>query len=208
MKIEAYVTTAPRPVDYLQRTLDSLTEAGFQSVHVVEDNIGSGISATYRKTLTEALAVPSDAILVCQDDILVAAGLAGWLETLEWPAENIGCVSLYCAGPHRKEQSGWWEQSLVPTDKLKQPWVKVYGALAMLWPRQSAEAFLAYNPHLLWKSKVDQLIGKWCMETGRRLFVHSPSLVEHIGAVSTFGGHSTLTPARMAGQWVHDVRGL
>jgi hypothetical protein len=201
------VTTAPRAVGYLEATLDSLTKAGFQSVEVVEDD-GGGINATYKRAMRLALESQADSILICQDDIEVARGLANWLTTLEWPANNVGCLSLYCAQPYRQDDVGWWEFPLQPTRIMRQPWAKVYGALAMLWPRESAERFVTDKPPFDGRSKVDQLIGKWCMDSGRSLWVHSPSLVEHIGAVSTCGGHNTLTPSRQAGQWCHDVAAL
>lgn len=206
--IRVVVTTAPRAVSYLDQTLSSLHAAGFHTVSVVED-AGGGINATYKAALRQAMKDrDASSVLVCQDDILVARGLRDWLEQQSWPDDHVGCLSLYCAQPYHQDDTGWWEFPLQPTRIMRQPWARVYGALAMLWPRQSAELFLSATPPFDGRNKVDQLIGKWCMESRRSLWVHSPSLVEHIGDVSACGGANSLTPSRIAGQWIQDVTTL
>lgn len=209
MVIAPVVTTAPREVSYLEQTMASLHDAGFSAVAISDDAERAGINANYKAAIRQVLErQEADAILVCQDDIVVAKGLADWLKSLEWPGEHVGCLSLYCAQPYQQADTGFWEFPLQPTRIMRQPWAKVYGALCMLWPRASAERFVNDPPPFIGKSKVDQLIGKWCMETGHSLWVHSPSLVEHIGSTSTCGGHNTLTPSRIAGQYLKDVNTL
>lgn len=68
-----------------------------------------------------------------------------------------------------------------------------WGAVAMLFPRASAVALLTRSQRFMQHThsrKLDVVVGNALrVELGLRIYVHVPSLVEHIGAWSTLGRH-------------------
>lgn len=209
MKTAATVTTTKRGctnTTYVYDTLMSLDEAGFHEVRVFDDRLKLGCNRTYRTALQDLLLVSdAEALIVFQDDLLAAKGLKAYLDGMEWPApvEQMGVMSLYCAGPHAKPERGLWRFPLSADDP--ESWAKVYGALAFVWPRASAKKFLADPPAILGRSLCDQLIGAWCAKNDLQMWVHSPSLIQHIGKISSFGPSDSLTKYRVATDFVEDI---
>lgn len=208
MRFHVAVTTAPRKVEYLPQTLDSLTDAGFRNIAVVRDTEDAGPWPTFKKALRSLLnyAKPEDWLVVFQDDVRVSRGLSGWLTEhvpcdREW--DDVACVSLYCAGPnHQTDYAGWHQYNL--TDRR---WVKAYGACGLMMPADSAQLMLDDNPRPENRSKTDMNVAEWCAGRGLSYLFHSPSLVQHIGAQSTL--HSVgLTKHRKASHFVEDVAEL
>lgn len=208
--LAAAIITSPRKVDYLAETLVSVREAGFDPT-VVHDSTGrDGPNATYKSALKSLLTTGADRILVFQDDLLVSRGAAEWLTAAAWPAtdETLGCCSLYCATPQTQSTAGWWRLPLDVTPETPRPWVNVMGALAFVWPRASAELFLTDPLPAPQKDGTDRMIGAWCVNRQKSLWIHSPSLVQHIGKVSTTGMMNSLLPDRVAASFIDDVAAL
>lgn len=209
MEAAATVTTTKRDQRfhvYIYDTLLSLDTAGFSRVRVFDDEMKIGCNRTYRAALRDLLDnCDNEAVIVFQDDLLVAKGLKAYVDRMEWPApvEQMGVVSLYCAGPHAKPDRGLWRFPLSADDS--ESWAKVYGALAFVWPRAAAEKFLADPPAVMGRSLCDQLIGAWCAKNDLQMWVHSPSLIQHIGKVSSFGPVDSLTKYRVATDFVENI---
>ena len=83
---------------------------------------------------------------------------------------------------YEKNDTGEWQWVFPPAEKF--PWALAYGALAYLIPIDSARRFLDDNPHPENKNQIDLKVGEWCQETGLQYWMHSPSLVQHVGEVS------------------------
>lgn len=203
------VTTCPRDAaDYLPATLVSLRDAGFTPRVYRDDGWPrAGVKPTWKRALRELIESDPDAeaYAMFQDDCLISKGLAGWLQWPE-PPEGIGVVSLYCAGPLHRDETGWFPADLSAPSR---------GAVAYLMPAESARTFLRDDPGRESRTVLDHTMADWCRANGLTYWLHSPSLVQHVGEVSAvcpprasrphkFG----LLPARVAKVFCEDVREL
>ena len=204
MHIVSAVTTSPRPgVSYLESTLESLHEAGFEP-YVLNDTDFGGAWPALRRALAKLLETGSDALAVFQDDVIAAKGLCGWLETNGWPmpVEQIGVMSLYCAGANSMG-FGWYTADDLPVFK---PW----GACGFLFPRHAAEKLVANPPCKAMLQGADSHTATFCRMNGLRFLLHSPSLVQHIGAIGSLGigDNRGLTDDRRSSLFCRDVSDL
>lgn len=167
------VTTCPREKPTLERTLLSLRMAGIEPM-VSEDGERNAFRHWLR-TAREASQQGDGLVLMCQDDILVARGLGASVARLQWPSEAIGCLSLYC--PAKYEGRGWL------------PWwgSRAWGACALLFRRETLEALGELPRAASWESdhEIDHFVGLAVADLGLELRYHAPSLVQHVGDVST-----------------------
>ena len=204
LNIACAVTTAPREVDYLTDTLRSLEAAGFRP-WVCEDPERTGVKKTFKRALRSLLDIRADAYAVFQDDCRVAKGTAEWFQWPE-PPEQVGVVSLYCAGPLHRDDPGWFKSGAKEVAR---------GAVCYVMPRHAAERFLRDNPGCESRTVLDHTMGQWCADKGLSYWIHSPSLVQHVGEVSAIllpklgvPHRIGLTEARCAKVFCEDVKDL
>jgi len=198
------VTTAPRLVPTLAECLASLANAGWNDPRLFVDGAApvpaafAGLARTdrnpqlgawpsYYLALAELLMRDphADAYLIAQDDALFAADLdvRKYLERVLWPGKTPGIVSLFCPRPYTQERPGWYP--------FRGVWV--WGAQAFVFSREAAQEFLAdievvrhrwirdRNP----LADIDWRIGQWAAARQRPIYYPTPSLVQHIGEVSS-----------------------
>lgn len=218
------MTTAPRAVSAIERTLDSLKDAGFGDVRLFaepESLIPSrflhlpivwresrlGPFPNWLLALSEMyLRQPrADAFLLCQDDVQFARGLRTFLEAELWPAEHVGVVSLYAGGDRfsrladgfHRDESGW--------DAL--------GALAYVFPNVALRTLLSHPLILSHRRRgptngeinIDSLVGEWCRTCGLPAFVHVPGLAQHLGDTSTLSSALRNTGNRHSQSFVTEI---
>ncbi len=122
----------------------------------------------------------ADAFMLVQDDVIFddRHDLRAYLEEILWPTEPIAAVSLYCSKAYTRPEFGW--------HKLESQWI--WGALAFVFPRESAKQFVT-DP-LVFEHRshpkeglanIDILIGRWAHERQLPIYFPSPSVVQHIG---------------------------
>lgn len=206
MKIFSAITTCPRPdgISYLPATLASLHAAGF-TPEIVNDPDKGGSWPALRRALAgllERSEAADDCLIVFQDDVVAAKGLADWLQNNLWPGpvETIGVVSLYTAGPCH-QQPGWFT-----TDDLGVH--RTWGACALCLPRRSAELVLAYRERAMLNGSDTTLAG-FFRSRNLKWFLHSPSLTNHVGAISSICVKEIgLDANRTAGNFCADVAEL
>lgn len=223
MKWSVGITTAPRHggTSYLADTVKSLEQAGWPDVtifgdygskpfkgiptHIVQDRRVGSWPNFQRALRWMREHVRADAYMVCQDDILLARHCREWLEPELWPFPKIGCMDLYVSAVTSQDMTAGWYAS------QDEPYGT--GALAVVMPRESVDALLDNPTGKGSMSKTDYFLEKFCCDTQRPFVRHNPSLVRHIGKVSTFenrGGDRPITrdwiPARHEGEWVADAR--
>lgn len=198
------VTTAPRQVPTLERSLASLIAAGWNSPRLFAEP-GTEIPPQFRNLPisqrdTVLGAFPNwylglaelvmrepqaDAYLLCQDDVLFSEGLRDYLEESLQPNRDAGVISVYCPSHYATgrepgfhiENRGWHS----------------WGALAYILPAASARALLCDSKVLEHRlngpadglRNIDSVVGRWCRQTGKTYVVHVPSLAQHIGDTST-----------------------
>ena len=196
------MTTAPRRIPTLETSLDYLHRAGWNDVRLAVDGTASlpptqmveqvslrapGIGAwpNYYLTLLElVLSEPdADAIMVVQDDAKFydRENVREYLDSIVWPSEPPGIVSLYCSAAYTRPTPGWaafdtcWE----------------WGALAFVFPAELARRFVC-DPEVIqhrWTDRglrfIDDVIGEWAQRNAIPIWYPSPSLVQHFGETST-----------------------
>lgn len=213
------VTTAPRDQSTLGMSVDSLIRAGWTNPVIFTDgkvNVPErfdelratrridrlGAWPNFLLGLQELLfAEPdADAYLMVQDDAVFCDGVdvrAYLEEHVLWPGLSPSIVSLYCPAPYTKEPDTW--------HALDEAWV--WGALAFVFPAEIARRMIldkSVHEHR-WqnerngKALIDMLIGEWAARNELPIYYPVPSLVQHIGHVSTvFSGNHVLGPRRAA----------
>ncbi len=211
------VTTAPRRLPTLEYCLDGLSGAGwpepvlfadeslelpkrFEELTVTVRRPRVGAWPNYYLALAElTLRQPeADVYMILQDDALLFhhPQLREYLEEILWPGDRPGLVSLYCARDYTQGQSGWHE--------LPMQWV--WGALAFLFPAEVARQFLR-DPQVQAHRKtgqsgglsgIDLVIGKFAFENEIPIHFPTPSLVQHIGQVSTLWNSARASGSRKA----------
>jgi hypothetical protein len=127
----------------------------------------------------------ADAYLLVQDDSLFCedGDLRGYLERVLWPGRRPGIASLFCSRAYTQPRAGWYE--------FDGPWL--WGALAFVFSRQAAQQFLG-NLEVVqhrWSRRrnpladIDWRIGQWAWRSDVPVYYPTPSLVQHIGDVSS-----------------------
>jgi glycosyltransferase involved in cell wall biosynthesis len=212
------VLTAPRRVPTLATTLRSLGRAGFDRLHVFAEPgtpippeaRGHSVEIQRRRlgnftSFYNALATlyqhddRAAGVLIFQDDIEVAAGLKSWCEAELFPFD-CGLVSLFTPRVHSDVRPGW--RVLSPGA------ARIWGGQALAFRRDWLEQFLS-DPHVIWeiragKDSDDAVASGWAKRRGLGIAYHTPSLVQHVGRVSSIWTGSP--DRRIVAHAVTDVR--
>ena len=192
------VTTAPRPTPTLSRTLASLERAGFAEATVLNDAGRDGAWPNWLQAVRVALAARprAESLLICQDDVVCCSGLREYLDRTLWPSDCVAICSPYCPGAYRQRRQGW---------RLQRRGWHLVGALCWAVPRAAAEAILCDLGQVEAQRHVDARIGKWAADTGRTVWYHTPSLVQHEGIGNSALGDPTDNTLRRAVDFVGEA---
>lgn len=198
----------------------------FQELPVTQRTNPIGAWPNYYLTLSELVmqSPHADAYMVVQDDSIFAncGQLKSYLEELLWPVADNGSnddsanidnstldpssekclVSLYCCADDTRETDGWF--------LYDGQWK--FGALAMVFSPAAAQQFLRderVTGHRLLGGKhsmagIDAVIGDWAFRNQVPVWHSSPSLVQHIGNVSTIWETSGAHGLRRASRFIDD----
>lgn len=218
------VTTSPRRIPTVQPCVQSVMEAGWTDPVLFVDGeveVPSMLAELNRCRRKPALgAFPNyvlslselymrdphaDAYLLIQDDALFVPSDATktYLERVLWPCDGPCIASLYCSKKYNQDTAGW---HLFPEN-----WV--WGAVAFAFSNAAVKQILT-SPTLLAHraqdgrdglSKIDVAIGQIAKEQNIPLIFPSPSLVQHIGTVSTIWDHARAVNARYADHFIGDL---
>ncbi len=207
MSIACGITTAPRSdADYLPCTVASLRASGFDPLIFAEP--GSpvdgdattvwrqktlGLAENWRRSLDVLCQLGDDAILLCQDDVVLCRGIAEWLEGAMWPCETTGAVSLYCPSHYANHAGG---PIAIRAPDPQNTW----GACALLFPRNVAEEIVKHPIITGWTSDrgLDRCVGRVVAEMGLNFWYLTPSLAQHVGEVSSIPDYTGAAAGRRA----------
>ena len=216
------VTTAPRRIPTLEMCLSSLCDVGWESVHVFVDGDvelpeqvsqqhqtirrpAAGAWRNFYLAIVELLSryPEADAIMMVQDDAYWPKGfpVREYLEQLHWPNDQRFLVSPYCCADYATDQNGW--------NKFSGTWQ--YGAVALVFSRTSAEAFVA-DSMVMSRCKssqsggIDTIVGLWAEQNQISIYFPTPSLVQHVGDVSTLWRTSRAVGLRRAVKFLGDFK--
>ena len=208
MRWEVAVTTAPRKRSTLLRCIDSIDAAGWDLPMVYAEpdsdlagidycvvhqkNIGLG--ANWMFALRQSLEGRWDAILLMQDDAVLAEHCRRYVER-SWP-EQAHVLWLYRSERTRamSGRSGW-----IRTEYKRQV---AFGSLAVAMRRDEAKRIADQIGERLAKVRVgfDVHLQRLLDEKlHMRVYQHQPSLVQHVGKTSTLHPGMFLSTSRRAG---------
>ena len=198
------VTTAPRALPTLGDCLTSLKSAGWTDPRLFVDGLVDvpepfeglprtertpqlGAWPSYYLALAELLMrePAADAFLLVQDDVVFAPpfDVRSYLEQALWPGKNPAIVSLLCPRPYTQPEPGWFA--------LNEDWI--WGAQAFVFSPLAARDFLAdmnvvchrdtreRNP----TADIDWCVGQWASRHKQPIYYPTPSLVQHVGQISS-----------------------
>jgi len=202
------ITSAPRPQPTLADCVRSVIAAGFAPTVFAEPGTPvTGLSCpvvlrpqklgcfhNYLQTLKDLLTAnpDADAIVVFQDDVIVARETRLFLEHDLWPSDKCGAVSLYSPDFFSYEVNK-------PAGFSRQGGKYLMGACAMVYPRTMAEAMI--TRHTNWrgcakgppikdetkKKAVDTWIGHAVAGEKLHVYYPNPSLCQHVATTSAIG---------------------
>lgn len=202
------ITTVPfRREDTLPRTIKSFKAAGFdkprlfvdgaKDVESWEDEFNLDVSCRYPALKTAGNWVLSlhelylrspnaDRFMIIQDDVICIPNLKQYLEKLHYPAQGYCNLYTYDSNlPFVGNNDGGW---IKPLRQGK-------GALCLLFSQEAVRALLG-SQHLIERIKptgIDGGIVTAMDKAGFAEYVHNPSLVQHIGIISSIG-HASRVP--------------
>lgn len=225
------VTTAPRQEPTLAVCLESITKAGWEPVVFAEPDSIEVPKYRYFKNTTKQGAwfnwlssmkwclerTSAKYILSVQDDSLFHPDSKSFVESIIWPSNKVGFVSLYTPAHYSSNLSG--ELRKVGVNKISTSWL--WGACALLFPRESLKLIIDHpltsvwtgvppkgltdkekldliekkkeNPHLI--QNVDTALGKIINGLHLEMWFIDPSPVKHISLYSAIG-HASNTGKR------------
>lgn len=212
------VTTAPRREPTLQTCVDSLRDCGWSPIvlaepesppcdaHMIYHSQKLGVWRNWVASVRLALESDADIIMTVQDDSLFHPESKIFTESILWPSEDCGFISLYTP-KHYSFNSR--------TKELKEPGVyrvytrSLWGACALVFPRHVLEHVIksslidswlganpkSRNPAVLRKRKndpslianSDTAIGKLMNWNKYSMWFVDPSPVQHIARFSAIG---------------------
>ena len=203
------VTTVPSRADsLLPRTLHSLCDAGFSRPRLFVDGCRDvkpykafELEATMRWPRIDRFGnwilafhelyhrnTNADRYAIFQDDCVMNRNLRAYLDRCEYPAN--GYWNLYTHANNRKRQrepDGW--------NISRQ---KGMGALGLVFSQEAAQILLPRIRHVeehkksSGKRSIDGGVVNAMSEAGWKEWIHSPSLVQHTGAVSSIGNKTQI----------------
>jgi len=218
------VTTAPRPANYLSRTLATLLPQT-QGVHIFaepdselpDDEPGCYVhQSQYRlgnwhnwKQMCEWLLnhTATPFILTAEDDVIFSANaVADAVGFAAAQSRPLGFVSLYTSGRYSRLTAGKPPARFQP---LRVP--RLWGACAWLFPRESLQRILDHplcrnwagtTPGASQADGVDIAVGKILLNLQLPAYFATPSLAQHTGEHSAVGNNQGLTAGRTASDFV------
>lgn len=229
------VTTSPRTEPTIDQCIESIKKAGWNpvvfaepdSIHLpdtryVANEVKLGAWFNWLKSVKWALKnTISQYIMTVQDDSLFHPDSRSFVESVMWPSNNMGFLSLYTASHYSADLSG----NLKPFGLNKLRTTNLWGACALVFPRSvlqtmiehpvitdwrgiapkdmDANARVNFNkrreetPHLI--QNVDSAIGRVLTALHLDMYVIDPSPVHHIATHSAIH-HGSNTGKRNCGR--------
>jgi hypothetical protein len=203
------LTTGTRN-DLLNRTINSLNVTGFSEVFLCYVEHTGNPCQGYKEVARKALELYGidRPILIVEDDVVFCKDVVSYLanyRTLftEW---HTGICSLYYANGTKDMnfRDSIQEQGFL---KLKTD-LHLWGALAMIWnPIALREVFCLYNSDYT-GHHTEYFICNTLIKLGYKIFVHNPSLCEHIGENRTTHDFRSGIPVRYAVNFIGENKSI
>ena len=177
--IPVVITTHKSRQQYIQDTYRSLANAGFANIDISYGDIDPRTDWATAALKTIRHNPGKSHILIVQDDILVAKGLCEYADRIadKW-LKNTGCVSLYTPDKYLETAKipGFPAENMV-----------TWGACALLFPTHILKQVITDDLflHFHGNRDIDRAIGTTMAHKGLHFWYVFPSVVQHVGQVST-----------------------
>ncbi len=186
--------------------LDGPVELGseHQTLHAIELDGPSGAWTAWCRAFELLFedAGDADALMLVQDDAYFAPApeMRAYLEAAFWPASDNCIVSLYTSSDYSRDREPGWHL-------IEEPWT--LGAVAWVFPRRVAVELLdsirdGQLETVAGEAGIDTRVGAWAWSRGISFWYPIPSLVQHIGDVSTVWSTSRAVGLRRASRFLSD----
>lgn len=145
----------------------------------------------------------SDYFFMAEDDIIVCKGIRAYLEEQLPKLNNFATVSLYCPNKYSKkivgfhnECIGWLTCSTLTVIMSREGVIKLFSdpdvqrhRFEHIFPVPADE--ISWGVGVDPKNSVkDAVLGLWAKKNNLPMYYHSPSLVQHVGLISTLKTNS------------------
>ena len=189
------ITTAPRPQPTLKRTMASLRAAGWSDFDLFDDAQRVGAWLNWLNGLRDLLDRHADAdtLMMVQDDAVFCRGLRTHLDKTLWPDADVALCSPYCPTPYKRAHSGWHEE--------RRGWYLI-GAVCWVLPPNAARSLLVDLDGTAAERQIDARVGRWAITSGRSVWYHTPSLVQHTGCGNSALGDKSMNSIRRATDFI------
>jgi len=217
MKWQVVVTTAPRTQPTLEDCIASLRDCGWEPIILAEPGSimtdsptlwhseKQGVWRNWVKSVRFALESDAEVIMTVQDDAVFHPDSKDFTESIMWPAEDCGFISLYTP----RHYSIAKDKSIRPVGVNRIYTKSLWGACALVFPRKVLEHVITsplieqwagatprsrdpnvlekrrQNPHLIANS--DTAIGKLMNWNKYSMWFVDPSPVAHVAKFSAMG---------------------
>lgn len=217
--IPVFMTAAPRDQDTQWQSIQSVYAAGFSSLTILAEP-GTELPSSPATVLEHAeqrgqwrnliaalragVASGAPQFITMEDDVILHPQLGTFLASEKWPDERCGCVQLYAAEKLRKRYHRGGRSKLRPQDALD-----LLGCCALLFGSEAATTLVDWADRHGWRGDTcgiieapsekkagDTFVGEVLVQQGYDIWIHNPSLADHIGHESTMGHHNKETPNR------------
>lgn len=178
----------------MKRTADSLAEAGFDEPMIVKDcHTKPRHILNWKKGFEWLVAKDADRYAVFQDDVLACVNLREYLEQMTYPYRSF--LNLITFDGNTRPGSVGWHPSRQ----------RGKGAQGLVFDRESALA-LRTSEQYKYPSKlsgteksIDGMVATGLRSLGFTEYVHTPSLLQHVGEKSTLGHNLGPAPSWQEG---------
>jgi hypothetical protein len=173
---QTLIRTCHRESPTLQRTIDSIKSVGFKEPIIFEDLERKGPFWSFCESSKLLIEKYEGWVLICEDDVIFCKSSFNILNTIAINKNQT--LSLWCSAEQDMTLSSWgWNKSVG----------NFHGSLAYFVHTESLNKIINSSTFKYWKGRdrVDKNYCFACKEKGIEFFVHRPSLVQHIGEVST-----------------------
>lgn len=218
--IPVFMTAAPRDRVTQERAIASVRDAGmgaltilaepatdlvgYHAIEIIQHSEQQGQWRNLITALRAGIASGAKCFLTMEDDVILHRQTAALLAASEWPSDNCGCLQLYSSERLRKRYHRGGRSKLRPQDALD-----LLGCCALLFSRGAAKTLVDWADEHGWRGDTggiietlcekkagDTFVGEVLIQQGYDIWIHNPSIADHIGHESTMGHHNKETPNR------------
>lgn len=134
--------------------------------------------------------VGSEMFVIFEDDIQMCRNVRAYLDELLPSLGRFGTVSLYTPS-HMKKHAGGLNCVHDESDMGGRVW----GTQGIVFTEESLGLFLSHRETVAYRRESlgvenknrDSAIGMWAKSSGKKVYYHTPSLMQHVGVASSVG---------------------